>query len=208
MDEGFVPLYTGVNLDEWDVKPAHKGHWKVNDSVLSSDGQGEDLWTKKSYRDFVLIADWRWTAKPVATQRPVILPDGSDKKDAAAKVVMQEVPDAGDSGIYLRGSSKSQINLWCWPIGSGEIYGYRTDGKQPAEVRAACTPRLVADNPPGQWNRIEITMKGDRVSVVLNGQQVIDNAQLPGVAAEGPIALQKHDSPIEFTNILIKELKD
>jgi sialate O-acetylesterase len=207
-DPGFVPLFGGVDLDEWDVKDAHKGHWKVNDSVLSFDGQGEDLWTKKSYRDFVLTADWRWTAKSVPTQRPVILPDGSEQKGPDGKVVMQEVQDAGDSGIYLRGSSKNQVNLWCWPAGSGEIYGYRTDAAQPPEVRAACTPKIVADNPPGQWNRIQITMKGDRVSVVLNGKQVITDALLPGIAAEGPIALQKHDSPIEFTNILIKELKD
>jgi sialate O-acetylesterase len=207
-DKGFEPLFGGIDLDEWDVKPAHKGHWKVNDSVLSFDGQGEDLWTKKSYRDFVLTADWRWTAKPTPQQRPVILPDGTEKKDSTGKTMMQEVQEAGDSGIYLRGNSKSQVNLWCWPIGSGEIYGYRTDGALPADVRAACTPKLVADNPPGQWNRIEITMKGDRVSVVLNGKQVIENAQLPGVPPEGPIALQKHDSPIEFTNILIKELRD
>ena len=47
---------------------------------------------------------------------------------------MVEVADAGDSGIYLRGSSKSQVNIWCWPIGSGEVYGYRTD--EEAAVRA------------------------------------------------------------------------
>ena len=50
-------------------------------------------------------------------------------------------------------------------------------------------------------------MKGDRLTVVLNGKTVIENAQLPGVAAEGPIALQKHGSRVQFANLYIKELK-
>ena len=68
----------------------------------------------------------------------------------------------------------------------------------------------------GQWNRFEITVKGDRVSVVLNGIKVINRAQLPGIAACGPIALQHHggknsqgqwNSPpslLQFKNIYIK----
>jgi hypothetical protein len=49
-------------------------------------------------------------------------------------------------------------------------------------------------------------MQGDRIHVVLNGETVIDRAQLPGVPARGPIALQDHSDPIEFRNIFIKEL--
>ena len=45
-----------------------------------------------------------------------------------------------------------------------------------------------ADKPIGQWNRFIITMNGDRLTVVLNGETVIENAQLPGVprAARSP----------------------
>ncbi len=91
-------------------------------------------------------------------------------------------------------------------MGSGEVGGYRTDLKMPPEVRAGATPKVAADAPVGQWNRFVITMKGDRLTVVLNGQHVIDNAQLPGVAASGPIALQQHGSPIQFANLYIREL--
>ncbi len=62
----------------------------------------------------------------------------------------------------------------------------------PAKVRARVTPRHQADKPVGQWNRFEITVKGDRVTVVLNDIRVIHRAQLPGIAASGPIALQHH----------------
>jgi hypothetical protein len=118
----------------------------------------------------------------------------------------EEIDECGDSGIYLRGSSKSQINIWCWSVGSGEVYGYRTDGSMPAEVRAGVTPSENADAPLGQWNRFHITMVGDRLTVVLNGKTVIENAQLPGVAERGRIALQNHGSPLEFANIYIREL--
>ena len=116
-------------------------------------------------------------------------------------------PAAGDSGIYLRGSLKGQINIWNWPVGSGEIWGYRTDDNMPPEVRRAATPILNADNRVGQWNRFEITVIGDRVTVVLNGKTVIRQARLPGLPERGPIALQHHGDPIQFANMFIKELK-
>ena len=116
------------------------------------------------------------------------------------------LPARGDSGIYLRGMSKAQCNIWVNDLGSGEVWGYRTDKNQPEEVRKACTPKKVADKPVGEWNTFVITMKGDRLTVVLNGEEVISGAKLPGVKPSGPIALQHHGNPIEFRNILIKEL--
>src|SRR5207247_10396891 len=123
----------------------------------SKDG---DLWSEKEYGDVEMICDWRFTAKPKKTPRPLILPNGDYDVDVNGKQKVALVLDAGDSGIYLRGSSKSQVNMWCWPIGSGEVYGYRTDPKMPSEVRAGVTPKLRADKPLGEWNRFLITMKG------------------------------------------------
>ena len=99
------------------------------------------------------------------------------------------------------------------------MYGVRRDATMPPEVRAAVTPRTQADKPVGEWNTFEITMKGDRLTVVLNGQTVLDKAQLPGVPAKGKLGLQHHggknpktgelsgaSSLIQFRNISIKEL--
>jgi hypothetical protein len=112
-----------------------------------------------------------------------------------------------DSGIYLRGSSKAQANIWNNPLGSGEVWGYRTDAKMPEEIRKAATPKKKADKPLGQWNTFVITLKGERLTIVLNGEEVISNLQLIGVPKSGPIALQNHGNPLEFRNILIEELK-
>jgi hypothetical protein len=205
--QGFKNLYTGVDLAGWKADPANKGHWQPRDWVLHYDGKGKDLWSEKSYGDFQMVCDWRFLKEKIVKRlRFVILPNGDYATDDQGKTKEVEVDDAGDSGIYLRGSDKSQVNIWCWPIGSGEVYGYRTDKKMPAEVRAGVTPKIRADRPIGDWNRFVITMKGNRLTVVLNGKKVIDQAQLPGVAPTGPIALQNHGDPIQFANLFIREL--
>ena len=146
-----------------------------------------------------------------------VLPDGSEARDTAGKPLNLSLPDS-DSGIIIRGDVKYQINIWCWPIGSGEMYGVRKDPKMPLEARAAATPRTQADKPVGEWNRYEITVKDSLVNVVLNGKTVIPDAALPGLPAKGAIGLQHHGklkdgkwtSPpalLQFKNIFIKELK-
>ncbi len=211
-DNGFVSLFTGLDLRGWKQVPGNKDHWIVKDGVIVYDGkskaEGEDkhLWTEKSYGNFILMVDWRQPMEPFVDNVPVILPDGSTLKDEKGKEITIPVKDAGDSGIYIRGHSKNQINIWNWPVGSGEIWGYRTDQSIPPHIRRDATPIVNADNPIGKWNRFVITVIDETVSVELNGVTVIRNAHLPGMAKTGPIALQHHGDPIEFTNIYIKEL--
>ena len=208
--QGFRSLYNGLDLRGWKQAPGHESHWRAKNWILDYDGQSEaqekNLWTQEEFDNFTLIVDWRLPTEPGTEQVPVIGPDGSQATDAEGEPLTVSVPAAGDSGIYLRGSSKGQINIWNWPVGSGEIWGYRTDENVPAEVRRAATPILNADNRVGQWNRFEITVIGDRVTVALNGKIVIREARLPGLSERGPIALQHHGDPIQFANIFIKEL--
>jgi hypothetical protein len=219
---GFVSIFNGKDLNGWKVPEGDNGHWKVVDGVIDYDAQSEatgdkNLWSVAEYGDFVLRIEWRIKETPYVNPNvPIIRVDGTHKKDADGKEIRLAVPDS-DSGVYVRGSSKAQINMWAWPIGSGEVYGYRMDAKMPPEVRAGVTPKANADRDIGQWNAFEITMKGDRLTVVLNGITVLDNAQLPGVPARGPLALQHHGqkkdgvwtgppSLVQFRNISIKAL--
>jgi hypothetical protein len=222
---GFVALFNGKDLTGWKVPAGDNGHWKVVDGLIDYDARSESkvadksLWTDKSFKDFVLRADWRLKTEPGFMNPRVkqIQPDGSHKKKPDGKDDDLTLEDV-DSGIYLRGTSKAQINMWMWPVGSGEVYGYRTDPKVPPAVRAGVTPKKNADKPRGEWNTFEITMKGDRLTVVLNGEEVISKAQLPDVPVVGPIALQHHGSMkdgkwtgppslVQFRNIYVKELR-
>jgi hypothetical protein len=209
-DQGFRCLYNGLDLRGWKQTAGNEGHWRAKDWILDYDGKSEaqdkNLWTEEDFGNFILIVDWRLPDEPKIENVPVVLPGGSEATDADGKPLTVAVMDAGDSGIYLRGSSKSQINIWSWPVGSGEIWGYRKDGKMPPEVRRGATPILNADKPPGQWNRFEITAIGDKVTVAVNGKTVIREARLPGLPVRGPIALQHHGDHVQFANIYIKEL--
>ncbi|MSU48757.1 MAG: DUF1080 domain-containing protein [Opitutus sp.] len=218
---GFVSLFNGRDLSGWKIPAGDNGHWKILNSVIDYDARSEapgekHLWTEKSYKDFVLRIDWRIKETTGLYNMPTVLPDGTHQKGPDGKDIITPTANA-DSGILLRGNSKSQINIWCWPIGSGEVYGYRMDKNMPPEVRAGVTPKARADKPVGEWNSFEITMQGDRLTVVLNGQTVIKNAQLPGVPESGPFGLQHHggykdgkyapaSSLVQFRNISIKEL--
>jgi hypothetical protein len=220
--EGFVALFNGKDFTGWKVPEGDNGHWKVVDGVIDYDARSEakgskDLVTEKQFTDFVLRVDWRIKETPYTNPNvPYILPDGTHARDVQGKEIRMALPDS-DSGVILRGNVRNQVNIWCWPIGSGEMYGWRTDAKQPPEVRAAVTPKTQADKPVGQWNTYEITVKGDTVTVMLNGKTVIDNAKLPGLDPRGALGLQHHggmrdgkwNSPpalVQFRNIYVKEL--
>ena len=220
--EGFTPLFNGKDFSGWKVPEGDNGHWKIVDGVIDYDAKSEakgdkNLWTDKAYTDYVLRVDWRIKETPYTNPNvPYILPDGTHAKDVTGKEMKLALPDS-DSGVILRGNVRNQVNIWCWPIGSGEMYGWRMDRNQPAEVRAAVTPKTQADKPVGQWNTYEITVKGETVTIALNGKTVIDNAKLPGLDKSGPVGLQHHggmrdgkwNSPpslVQFRNIAIKEL--
>lgn len=221
---GMISLFDGNSLDGWKLHPKSAGHWQVIDGVIDYDALSEapdlndkHMWTEESFGDFELSVDWRIKETHGRYPVPTVLPDGSHKTDENGKVILTPTPNA-DSGILLRGQLKSQCNIWCWPIGSGEVYGYRMDKNMPAEVRAGVTPKVRADNPVGEWNRFVIRMVGDRLTVNLNGQIVIENARLPGVPAAGPIGFQHHgglekdgsynnaSSLVQFRNVFIKRL--
>ena len=216
---GWQPLFDGTDFSQWKLPKRSRGHWTVIDGVIDYDARSGTLWTKRSFGDFALQLDWR--LKSVRGKYPMRLiePDGSEKRDAAGKVIRIPTPNA-DSGIFLRGLENAQVNIWCWPSGSGEVYGFRTNPRMPPHVRAACVPKTNADNNVGEWNRYQITMTGDRLTVVLNGKLVIEDAQLPGIPATGPIGLQHHggfnrrkgeygsaSALIQFRNIYIRPLR-
>lgn len=201
---GFRPLFNGLNFDGWKKPDGQEDNWAVAGTSISHNGEGGNLWTDESYGDFDLMLDWKWTGDGQGEmERPMIGPDGNNQTNEDGTPQMETIVER-DSGIYLRGEGKSQVNIWCWPVGSGEVWGYRTDASMSAEVRAAATPNAHADNAVGQWNRFFIRMRGEYLTVVLNGVTVIDHAHLPGVPPSGPIALQSHGSGIQFANVLIR----
>ena len=116
----------------------------------------------------------------------------------------------GDAGIYLR--SCPQVQIWdtarVWvgaQVGSGGLYNNQKTER---------IPLVIADNAVGEWNSFYIKMQGERVTVYLNGQKVVDNIVLENywdrslpIPAEEYIELQAHGSRIAYRDLYIHELE-
>ncbi|MHC4994695.1 MAG: 3-keto-disaccharide hydrolase [Planctomycetota bacterium] len=219
---GYTSLFNGEDLSGWKIPEGDNGHWKVVDGVIDYDAQSEakgnkSLYTEQSFGDFALHIEWRFKSySDELFPMPTILPNGDELTDAEGKVVKEMKPNA-DSGILMRGGP--QLNLWCWAVGSGELWGTRRDKSLPPEERARAVPKVNADRPVGEWNTFDITLRGDRVTVISNGMLIIDNALMKGIPERGPIGLQHHgginkktgktsgaSSLTQYRNIWIKEL--
>lgn len=212
-EQGFTPLLHNNSLAAWNVQPWHEGHWTLQNGVINYDGTAKhadadkiSLWTKHDFGNLKLYAEWRLPSEPRMKPQPIVLFNGDFLLDDAGKRITRPGLDAGDSGILLRGTSKCQANIWSQELGSGEINGYRTDQTMPPAIRRACIPIKKADQPLGEWNVFLIKMQGDRMTVDLNGERVIDAARLPEVPKSGPIGLQHHGDPVQFRQVWIKEL--
>ena len=239
---GFTAIFNGKDLTGWKIPEGDGGHWKVLaagacdaavpnpaaasmnsgpciDYDASSMAKDKNLWTVKSYRNFELMIDWRIKEVPyISKNMKVVMPDGTNKKDQNGREINLVAPDS-DSGIIPRGYGKAQFNIWNWPVGSGEMYGYRTAKDATPEQRRNATPRVNADKNIGEWNTYHITVVGNTVMCMLNGQTVIPKWSLPDLPAEGPIGLQHHGGPkgpdgnytgipalLQYRNIYVKEL--
>ncbi len=201
--EGFTPLFNGQDLDGWHGRPHldprqwdetadetkaewtadMQQHWSVKDGALVNDGHGAYLTTDKEYGDIELMIDYK------------------------------TVPKA-DSGIYLRGTP--QVQIWDsteeekFPLGADKGSGALWNNSPEA---AGKDPLALADKPFGEWNSFRIVQVGARTSVWLNGQQVVDYAEMENyfdraqpLFPKGVIQLQTHGGEIQWRNLFIREI--
>jgi hypothetical protein len=123
-------------------------HWRVENGELVNDGKGLYLTTEKDYGDFEFHVEYK------------ALP-------------------AGDSGVYLRGVPQVQI----WDCTKGDPRGLGQDKGSGglwnnSKGAPGKDPLKKMDKPFGEWNSLKITMIGERVTVVFNGEVVVDRAVL------------------------------
>jgi hypothetical protein len=109
-----------------------------------------------------------------------------------------------NSGVYLQGRYELQIEDDPEPEGptmrTGGVYGFLAASPE--------QPRR-----PGEWQTYDITLVGRVVTVVQNGQTIIDKQEIPGITGgaldshegrPGPIYLQgSEDGHVAFRNITI-----
>ncbi len=197
-EEGYQPLFNRKDLFGW------KG--LVGDPVQRAKMSPEELRAAQLKADAEMRRHWK-------VVEGVLVFDGQGHNLCTEKDycdfelwVDWKIEPGGDSGIYLRGSP--QVQIWDpaqWPEGSGGLYNNQKNPNKPLKR---------ADNPVGLWNTFYIKMVGERVTVYLNGELVVDEVVMENywerdkpIYRCGPIELQAHNTPLYFKNIYIREIK-
>ncbi len=188
--DGFVPFFNDKNLDGWRVREYRAGDkdkWSLHDGVLTAKPGSGWIGTTRMYGDFVLRLEWRI---PTNGNSGVFLRVPDVKTTVSPSQLGMEIQVLDDTGPAYKGKLKA------WQY-SGSLYHF--------------VPASKSMYKPGEWNRYEITCKGDRVVVVFNGAKVVDAdmSKFPELAKRprrGFIGLQNHSTGVEYRKIEIKML--
>jgi hypothetical protein len=112
-------------------------------------------------------------------------------------------PKGSNSGVYLRGRYEVQIE---------DNFGQEPDSHKIGGVYGFLTPCVNAARKPGEWQTLDVTLVGREVTIVLNGERIIDRQTIPGITGgaldsdegkPGPIMLQGDHGSIDFRNLTI-----
>ncbi len=202
-EEGFVSMFNGKDLSGW--------QGLVENPIARSKMKPAVLAKKQAEADKKVPLNW-------SVRDGMIWFTGNGDNLCSVKeygdfelYVDWMISKEGDSGIYLRGSP--QVQIWDpsrvdvgAQVGSGGLYNNQ---KNPSK------PLKFADNPVGDWNTFRILMAGEKVSVWLNGELVVDNVTLENywdrnipIFPEGAIELQAHGTDLAFRDIYVREINN
>jgi len=192
-EPGFISLFNGKDLTGWTLFSKKGPGYLVHDGVIQcAENGGGNLLTEREFSDFVFRFEFK------------LSPGGNNGVGIRA-------PLAGDvaySGmeIQILDQDNEKYKGWLQPWQRhGSIYN----------VFPAKGENL---KPVGEWNQEEITAKGPKITVVLNGKTILDEdistVKDPEVLKKHPGLLRKsghvgflgHNDPVEFRNIRIKPL--
>lgn len=194
---GFRQLFNGCDLEGW------KG--LVADPPRRAKMSLSELNAAQIAADKKMRQHWR-------VENGILLFDGQGENICTREqfsdfelLVDWKIESNGDSGIYLRGSP--QVQIWDAdqnPVGSGGLYNNQINPS---------APLVKADKPVGEWNTFRIIMIGNRVTVYLNDQLVVNNTIFENywernkpIYPRGEIELQAHGNCLFFRNIYIRPI--
>jgi hypothetical protein len=192
-DPGFKPLFNGKDLSGWTlVAKSGSGYIVENGAIVCPEDGGGNLLTEEEFADFVLRFEFKLT------------PGGNNGIGIRA-------PLAGDIAY-------SGMEIQVLDHDHQKYKGTLKPTQRHGSIYDVFPALPEALKPAGQWNSEEITARGSKIKVVLNGKTLVD-ADLstvtdPEVLKKHPGLLRKsgrigflgHNSRVEFRNIAIKRL--
>ena len=208
-EAGYEILFDGTDLSKWTGDM--DGYTPVNGTIFVTAGYGNarNLYTVKEYRDFILRFDFCFVKPGVNNGVGIRTPMGVD----AAYWGMCEVQILDHDDPIYKGLNEYQVH--------GSAYGI-------------IPAKRVIHRPLGEWNSEEIKVVGDRVTVTLNGEVIldgnlreacqghnvapdgndynpytVDHRNHPGMFNEkGHVGFLGHGAGIKFRNVRILDLSE
>jgi hypothetical protein len=190
-ESGFVSLFDGKTLQGWTLAGKHgEGYGVTNGVIYCAQGGGGNLFTEKEFSDFILRLQYK------------LEPGGNNGVGIRAPLD----GDAAYNGMEIQmldDKAPKHATIKPWQF-NGSVYNI-----VPAKNG---TPKI------GEWNDYEITAKGRKIKVVLNGRTIVDTdlndvhdpatiEKHPGMFRDhGHVGFLGHNDYVEFRNIRIKEL--
>ena len=114
-----------------------------------------------------------------------------------------KIEPGSNSGIYLRGRYELQVL---------DDFGKPAEEHGHMAIYAWVKPLVNASKSGGEWQAMEATIVGNRVTVTLNGQKVHDNAQIQAITGgaldanetePGPIMLQGDHGKVWYRKVVV-----
>ena len=200
-DNGFVSLFNGRDLTGW---KALVGNPITRSKMTSTEMDNQQTIANEKTKGDWIVKDGQLIFTGHGENLATTNQYGDFDMYVDWKITAQ-----GDAGIYLRGTP--QVQIWDTSrrdvgadVGSGGLYNNQKNVSKPL---------LVADNKIGEWNTFHIIMKGEKVTVYLNGLLVTDNTTLENywdktqpIFPKEQIELQAHGTYVAYRNIYLKDL--
>jgi Domain of Unknown Function (DUF1080) len=193
-ETGFVSLFDGQTLKGWKHVGGPTNSYAVKDGVIFCSTNGQNLFTEKSFSDFILRFEFK-------------LEDGSNNGIGIRAPFWGNAAYLGME-IQILDDAAAVRGKW------GKLRAEQYHGSIYDVVAARCR----ALKPVGQWNIEEITADGRHIKVVVNGITIVDAnlnditapetlSKHPGLFSErGHIGFLGHGRYLEFRHLRVKEL--
>jgi hypothetical protein len=192
-----IELFNGKNLKNWivvapDSVPADSVFWVANGLMHTSGIPKGYIRTRKSYDNYTLHAEWRWTGEPGnsgvllhATGEDIVFPNSIEAQLKAG--------NAGDLVLIGEGSG---ITV------SDSVYLVTSEENRYKVIKKF---QESSEYEPGEWNSYDILVRDDMVTLTVNG--VLQNKGTSATITRGSICLQSEGVPMQFRNVYLVPLE-
>ncbi len=202
-EDGFIPMFNGHDLTGWVNANCAPETWGVKDGMITCTGKPTGaLRTEKQYENFIMELEWRHLRRGGNSGVFIWGTPLSAPGVPFLRGIEVQVLDQGFADDYEKRTGKKSDWFTChgdvFPIHGATMKPIgKSNGQRsfPSEERSKPTP---------EWNHYRIVCNAGSIRLHVNGKEVSGGDDC--FYRKGYLALESEGAPVEFRNLMIKEL--